>query len=308
MIIDARARPVDNLAGNGRAADLPYDSGMNASVHSPTRPVRSGNATPQPFGERLRHWRQHRRLSQLDLASDADISTRHLSFVETGRSVPSREMVLRLSERLDIPLRERNTLLTAAGYAPMYRERALSDPALSAARQAVELILKSHEPYPALAIDRHWNLVAANSAVPHLLAGVDASLLQAPMNVLRLSLHPLGLATKIANLLQWRTHLFERLRQQIAATADPILAELLKELQAYPVPEGADLLLEGEHPGVVMPFNYRTPAGVLSFISTVTIFGTPSDVTLQELAMETFFPADDFTRQALQAMMSQTPG
>ncbi|MEO7127263.1 MAG: helix-turn-helix domain-containing protein, partial [Rhodoferax sp.] len=182
---------------------------------------------PPPFGEHLRHWRRHRRLSQLDLAHEAEISTRHLSFVETGRSVPSREMVLRLSERLDIPLRERNTLLVAAGYAPMYRERALGDPALDAARQAVELLLKSHEPYPALAIDRHWNLVASNRMVSPLMAGADASLLQAPVNVLRLSLHPLGVASKIINLAQWRSHLFERLRQQIAATADPVLVALL---------------------------------------------------------------------------------
>ncbi|WP_309680490.1 helix-turn-helix transcriptional regulator [Polaromonas sp.] len=262
---------------------------------------------PKGFGEHLRRWRQHRRLSQLDLAHEAEISARHLSFVETGRSLPSREMVLRLSARLDIPLRERNTLLVAAGYAPMYRERALDDPALAAARQAVELLLKSHEPYPALAIDRHWNLVAANRMVPHLLAGADASLLQAPLNVLRLSLHPLGLAPKIVNLPQWRLHLLERLRQQIAATADPALVALLQELRAYPLPPGVlDEPLEGEHVGVVMPLKFRMASGeVLSFISTTTIFGSPVDVTLQELALETFFPADDFTRQALQGLMSQ---
>jgi len=264
-------------------------------------------STPQAFGEHLRHWRQHRRLSQLDLAQEAEVSTRHLSFVETGRSVPSREMVLRLSARLDIPLRERNALLVAAGYAPMYRERALNDPALGAARQAVELILKGHEPFPALAIDRHWNLVAANRVLPHLLAGADARLLQAPVNVLRLSLHPLGLATKIANLAQWRRHLLERLRQQITATADPVLTALLEELRAYPVPADAeDTQLEGEQPGVVMPFKFRLATGeALSFISTTTIFGSPVDVTLQELALETFFPADDVTRQALQAMGAQ---
>jgi transcriptional regulator with XRE-family HTH domain len=274
-----------------------------SSLHPTTRPPRPA---PQPFGAHLRHWRQHRRLSQFDLAMDAAISTRHLSFVETGRSVPSREMVLRLSERLDIPLRERNTLLVAAGYAPMYRERPLDDPALSPARQAVELILKSHEPYPAIAIDRHWNLVAANSVVPHLLTGVqDAALLQPPINVLRLSLHPQGLAPQIANLAQWRSHLLERVRHQIAASADPVLAELLQELQAYPTPDGADLHLDGEHLGVVMPFQFTTPQGVLSFISTVTVFGTPVDVTLQELAMETFFPADDFTRQVLMGLAAQ---
>jgi len=275
---------------------------MNASPHASPKasPTPPGTAT-QPFGEHLRHWRQHRRLSQLDLAADASISTRHLSFVETGRSVPSREMVLRLSERLDIPLRERNTLLVAAGYAPMYRERAFDDPELSPARQAVELLLKSHEPYPALAIDRHWNMVSANRVVPHLLVGVDAALLQAPVNVLRLSLHPQGLAPRIANLLQWRAHLFERLRHQIAACADQTLARLLQELQSYPVPPDPGARLEGEHPGVVVPFKLRTPTGVLSFISTTTVFGTPVDVTLQELAMETFFPADALTRHALQS-------
>lgn len=276
---------------------------MTASLPPTTRTPR---AAPQPFGKHLRQWRLHRRLSQLDLAMDAAISTRHLSFVETGRSVPSREMVLRLSERLDIPLRERNTLLVAAGYAPMYRERALDDPALNPARQAVELILKSHEPYPAIAIDRHWNVVAANSVVPHLLAGVqDVALMQPPMNALRLSLHPQGLAPQIANLAQWRAHLFERVRHQIAASADPVLTALLEELQAYPTQEGADLQLEGEHPGVVMPFQFETPQGVLSFISTITVFGTPVDVTLQELAMETFFPADEFTRQVLQGLAAQ---
>lgn len=261
----------------------------------------SPHARSRSFGEHLRHWRQHRRLSQLDLADEAEISTRHLSFMETGRSVPSREMVLRLTERLDVPLRERNALLVAAGYAPMYRERALDDPALAAARQAVELILKSHEPYPALAMDRHWNLVSYNRLVPVLMAGADPSLLQAPVNVLRLSLHPQGLAPQIANIAQWRTHLFERLRQQVAATADPVLAALLEELRGYPLPAGAgDRNLEGEHPGVVMPFQFRSAHGLLSFISTTTIFGTPVDVTLQELALETFFPADEFTREVLQ--------
>ncbi|MGH8035693.1 MAG: helix-turn-helix domain-containing protein, partial [Lysobacterales bacterium] len=276
---------------------------MTASTHHPSRPA-PRNA-PQAFGEHLRRWRQHRRLSQLDLADEAEISTRHLSFMETGRSVPSREMVLRLTERLDIPLRERNALLVAAGYAPMYRERPLSDPALASARQAVELILKSHEPFPALALDRHWNLVAANAALPQLLAGADPELLKPPVNVLRLSLHPRGLATKIVNLVQWRTHLFERLRQQIAATADPVLADLLEELRAYPLPDGAeDTHLDGEHLGVAMPFQFRTGHGVLSFISTTTIFGTPVDVTLQELMLETFFPADAFTGEVLRKALS----
>lgn len=272
---------------------------MNTATHSAQR------AAPQPFGEHLRHWRQHRRLSQLDLAQEAEISTRHLSFVETGRSVPSREMVLRLAERLDVPLRERNALLVSAGYAPMYRERPLDDPALAAARQAVELILKSHEPYPALAVDRHWNLLAGNAMLPHLMAGADPELLQGRINVLRLSLHPKGLAPKIVNLGQWRNHLFERLRQQIHATGDSVLAALLEELRGYPVPEGAnDTHLEGELLGIAMPFKFRTQFGVLSFISTITVFGTPADITLQELALETFFPADGMTGEVLRKLMS----
>jgi transcriptional regulator with XRE-family HTH domain len=268
--------------------------------------VTSHRAAPRPFGDYLRHWRQHRRLSQLDLAQEAEISTRHLSFVETGRSLPSREMVLRLAERLDVPLRERNALLVAAGYAPMYRERSLDDPAQRAAKQAVELILKSHEPYPALAVDRHWNLVAANRMLPHLLAGADPSLLQGAVNVLRLSLHPRGLASRIVNLAQWRNHLFERLRQQIHATGDSVLTELLEELRGYPLPEGAaNLQLQGEHIGVVMPFQFRSSFGVLSFISTTTVFGTPLDVTLQELALETFFPADAPTGEVLRELASR---
>lgn len=263
-------------------------------------------AARKPFGEHLRFWRQHRRMSQLDLASEADISTRHLSFVETGRSVPSREMVLRLAERLEVPLRERNALLVAAGYAPMYRERGLDDPALAAARQAVELILKSHEPYPALAVDRHWNLLAGNRMLPHLMASADPQLLQGQVNVLRLSLHPKGLASKIVNVLQWRNHLLERLRQQIHITGDATLVALHDELRAYPIPADADNEhLDGELVGVAMPFRYRTDFGVLNFISTTTVFGTPVDVTLQELALETFFPADEFTAEALRKIAAQ---
>ena len=260
-------------------------------------------ATARTFGEHLRSWRQRRRMSQHDHAGETEISTRHLSFVETGRSAPSREMVLRLAERLDVPLRERNAMLVAAGYAPMYRERPLDDPALASAREAVQLILRSHEPYPALAVDRHWNLLASNAMVAPLLAGVDAALLQPPVNVLRLSLHPGGLAPRIVNLGQWRHHLFERLRQQVQATGDATLQQLLEELRAYPAGEDADATrLDGEVLGIAMPFRLRTEAGVLGFISTTTIFGTPVDVTLQDLALETFFPADPFTAEALRGM------
>jgi len=258
--------------------------------------------TVRPVGDYLREWRQRRRMSQLDLALEAEISTRHLSFMETGRASPSRDMVLHLAERLEIPLRERNALLVAAGFAPVFSERSLDDPALQPARKAMELVLAGHEPYPALAIDRHWNLIASNKAVPPLLAGIDPSLLQTPVNVLRLSLHPLGLAPRIANYAQWRAHLFERLRRQIDVSADPVLVALLNELAGYPPPAGAQQTAQAgshEYAGVVVPFQLATANGMLSFISTTTVFGTPMDVTLAEIALESFFPADAATAQAL---------
>ena len=297
------------------AAQLgPRMLGMTSTPSTPSRrtprhplPHRAVTPGPASFGDHLRTWRQQRHLSQLELADEADISTRHVSFMETGRTNPSRDMVLRLCERLAIPLRERNTLLVAAGYAPMYRERALDDPALAAARQAVELVLKGHEPCPAIALDRCWNVVAANRAAQALLAAhVSPELLAPPVNVFRLSLHPDGLASRIANLAQWRHHLFERLRQQIQATADPALLALQAELREYPAPEESPpLVMAGEMLGVVMPFCFESVHGMLSLISTTTIFGTPVDVTLQELAVESFFPADAFTAQVLREMAQQ---
>ncbi len=263
----------------------------------------------QPVGELLRDWRQRRRLSQLDLAGDADVSTRHLSCVETGRALPSREMVLRLAERLDVPLRERNRMLTAAGYAPMFSEHRLDDPALDSARQAIELVLRAHEPNPALVVDRHWTLVSYNRLVPLLLAGVAQELLQPPLNVLRLSLHPQGLAPRIVNLLQWRHHLLSRLRQQVEASGDATLAALAEELASYPLPPGTDSAdLPAHAPAVVMPLQFRTPAGVLSLLSTITVFGTPVDITLAELALETFFPADEASAQILRGLAAQGLG
>lgn len=289
-----------------------------ALAHRPARRVPLPHRPPTPgptsFGDHLRSWRLQRHLSQLELAEEAGVSTRHVSFMETGRTNPSREMVLRLCERLAVPLRERNALLVAAGYAPMYRERALTDPALAAARQAVELVLKGHEPFPAIALDRCWNVVATNRAAQMLLAShVDAALLAPPINVFRLSLHPQGLAPRIANLAQWRAHLFERLRQQIQATADPALIALKAELEelvaagAHPAttPQQQSLSLSGEMLGVVMPFCFESRHGMLSLISTTTIFGTPVDVTLQELAVESFFPADEFTAQVLREIAAQ---
>jgi transcriptional regulator with XRE-family HTH domain len=248
------------------------------------------NATA--VGTRLRAWRQRRRMSQLDLALDAEISARHLSFLETGRARPSREMVLKLAEKLDLPLRERNALLVAAGFAPVFPERKLDDPGLANARRAIELVLKGHEPLPALAIDRHWTLIMANAAVAPFLAGAAAELLEPPVNVLRLSLHPEGLAPRIANLRQWRDHLLERVGRQVELTADPVLVELLAELKAYPVPAPAPGVRDVDYAGVAVPFCLRSEAGELAFFSTTTVFGTPLDITLSELAIEAFFPAD----------------
>jgi len=254
----------------------------------------------QPVGLLLREWRQRRHLSQLDLASEAEISTRHLSFLETGRALPSRDMVLHLAERLEIPLRERNVLLVAAGYAPVFQERSLADPDLQAARAAMDLVLAAHAPNPAIAIDRHWTLVASNRSVAPLLAGVDPELLKPPVNVLRLSLHPKGLAPHIVNLGEWRAHLLERLRRQIDVSADAVLGELLKELRAYPAPSRPPCKMNGA--GVVVPFRLRHGDHVLNFLSTTTVFGTPVEITLSELAVESFFPADVGTAEAVKAL------
>jgi transcriptional regulator with XRE-family HTH domain len=260
--------------------------------------------TAQAVGDLLREWRQRRRLSQLDLALEAEISTRHLSFVESGRAQPSREMVMHLAERLEVPLRERNVLLVAAGFAPVFRERPLADPALASAREAVDLVLKGHEPYPALTVDRHWTMLAANAAVTPLIAGADPSLLVPPVNVLRLSLHPKGLAPRIANLAEWRMHLLERLRRQVDVSADPVLVALLAELRGYPAPGTVSrtAATHGQLAGVVVPVQFVTQSGTLSFFSTTTVFGTPLDITLSELALEALFPADTATAEALRSL------
>lgn len=258
-------------------------------IHAPARPV----------GDMLRAWRQRRRLSQLGLALDAEISTKHLSFVETGRSRPSREMVLHLAALLDVPLRERNALLHAAGFAPLYPERRLDDPALAPARAAIEMVLAAHMPYPALAVDRHWTLVSANPAVGALIEGCDPSLLAPPVNVLRLSLHPAGLAPRIANLAVWRGHILARLREQVAVTADPVLEALAGELTAYP--GGTEAPQIGDA-GIVVPLQLRRGEALFSLFGTVTVFGTPVDVTLAELAVEVFYPADAATAEALRRL------
>lgn len=255
------------------------------------------------FGELFRSWREARHLSQLGLATEAEISQKHLSFIESGRAAPSRDMVLRLAEHLDVPLRERNVLLLAAGYAPVYPEHALDAPALAQVRAAMDIVLQGHEPYPALAVDRHWTMVAANRALAPLLEGVAPELLQPPVNVMRLSLHPRGMAPRIVNLAEVRGHLLERLRRQHRLTRDAVIAALLVELAAFPAPVAG--IQPTREPAVVVPLQVRTASGVLSFFSTTTVFGTPAEVTLSELSLEAFYPADAATAATLRAA---TPG
>jgi transcriptional regulator with XRE-family HTH domain len=247
-------------------------------------------------GDLLREWRQRRRLSQLDLAIAANVSSRHLSFVETGRARPSSEMILHLAEHLDVPLRDRNALLLAGGFAPAYPERGLAAPELKAIQRALRRVLKGHEPYPAAVVNRWWELVDANSGIALFTRHVAREdLLEPPVNVLRLSLHPDGMAPRIANLPEWRAHLLTRLHRQAQATGDPRLAALHDELGAYPGGEG-----EPPKPAdVAVPLRYRGDDGELSFVSITAVIGTPMDVTVEELAIESFYPADDQTAAAL---------
>lgn len=261
------------------------------------------NPAPK-FGDLLKVWRERRRMSQLKLAVEAEISQRHLSFVESGRSQPSRDMVLRLCDYLDVPLRDQNALLLAAGYAPAFAERSLDDPDLAPARAAIDLILKGHMPYPALAVDRHWTMVAANDAVGGLLEGVAAHLLEPPVNVLRLSLHPEGLAPRIANLPVWTAHILERLRRQHALSGDEGIAGLIEEIEGYRVEAGSSdraVPVDPETNVVLVPMVLQTDQGLLSFFSTTTVFGTAVEVTLSELILEAFYPADEETRNRLHA-------
>jgi transcriptional regulator with XRE-family HTH domain len=259
-----------------------------------------------PFGRLLHQGRQRAGLSQLKLALQAAVSTRHLSWLETGRAQPSRAMVLRLAERLAVPLRERNAWLQAAGYAPLYAERPLADPALAPARAALERLLAAHEPWPALAVDRHWNLVAHNRPVALLLGAVAPLLREPPVNVLRLTLHPLGLAPMIEHSAAWREHVLTRLARQATASGDPTLHALHAELTALPPP--ASNRVSPAAPvaddAVAVPLVLHTPWGRLSFLTTVTVFGAPHDLTLSELAIETLLPADEATAAALRAALN----
>lgn len=256
---------------------------------------------PAPLGIQLREWRARRRLSQLDLALDADISTRHLSFIETGRAKPSPEMLLRLADRLDVPLRARNALLLAAGYAPTVPETPLDDAEMTGVRAVVDHVLKGHEPYPAIAVDRHWNMVAANAAIGILTEQIAPALLVPPVNVIRIALHPDGLAPQIANLAEWRTHVVERLDRQLEVTADAGLAALRDEVASYPLPQNDNPRgLAGQ---IAVPLLLDTVAGRIAFVTTMTVFGTPLDITMSELAIEAFFPADAQSASLLHALM-----
>jgi transcriptional regulator with XRE-family HTH domain len=276
---------------------------MTSEVSDGTRTRRYGwpvsaTAPDVPLGSLLREWRRRRHVSQLELGLDAGVSPRHLSFIETGRARPSREMVLRLAEQLEVPLRERNRLLLAAGYAPAYGERSLDGPELAGVREALQRVLDAHEPYPATIVDRTWHLVAANAAIGRFTALIAPELLAPPANVLRACLHPDGLAAHIGNLAEYRTHLLDRLRRQATVTGDPALHELLAELTAYPAPASPPGR-RGTAADIAVPLVLRTPDGELTFVSTIATFGTATDVTLAELAIEAFLPADAATAGAL---------
>jgi transcriptional regulator with XRE-family HTH domain len=257
-----------------------------------------------PFGVLLRRWRERRRMTQADLALAAKSSTRHLSCLETGRSQPSREMIARLAEYLDIPLRDQNSLLLAAGFAPAFKERSLA--ALEAAKSAIDRVLQAHKPYPAFAVDRHWNVVLSNSGLPQLYEGCSADLLRPPVNAVRLILHPAGMGPRIVNFTAWRAHTLSVLRQQIETRADPVIQGLLAEVAAYPVPANTETCESQEgSQHLVTPLRIATRLGIVSFLNTVTVFGTPNDVTLAELALEMLFPADSQTIEIARNMVQE---
>ncbi|MFF9277248.1 helix-turn-helix domain-containing protein [Streptomyces griseosporeus] len=277
-----------------------------ASTAASTAAGPSAAPAGQGVGPLLRAWRERRRVSQLELALRADSSARHISFVETGRSRPSEEMVLRLAEHLEVPVRERNALLLAAGYAPRYPETPLDDPALDAVRAGMERLIQGYEPYPALVVDALYDVRAANRGITMLLEGVPEELLAPPLNAMRLTLHPRGLAPRIRNLREWRGHLLAQMERQIALHRSAALRALYEEVAAYPVPEeaGADRpdADDPPYPYFALPLLIEHDGRVLSFVSSISTFNTPMDVTVAELAIETFLPADPATVKYLQSL------
>ncbi|MFE6281893.1 helix-turn-helix domain-containing protein [Streptomyces sp. NPDC057877] len=274
------------------------------STATPARTAPGAAPADQGVGPLLRAWRERRRISQLELALRADSSSRHISFIETGRSRPSEEMVLRLAEHLDVPVRERNALLLAAGYAPRFPETPLDDPALDALRAGMERLIQGYEPYPALVVDATYNVLAANRGITMLLDGVPEALLGPPLNAMRLTLHPEGLAPRIRNLREWRGHLLAQMERQIALHRSAALRALYEEVAAYPVPESA---VEAEPAGPVpyfaLPLLIEHEGRTLSFISSISTFNTPMDVTVAELAIETLLPGDPATVKYLQSLL-----
>lgn len=259
-------------------------------------------------GELLRDWRNRRRLSQLDLSLEANVSARHLSFIETGRARPSRELILHLAEQLDVPLRDRNTLLLAAGFAPVFEETALEDESMVPVRHALKKIVNGHEPFPAVIVDRHWNMVWSNSPARTILTtGVADHLLAPPVNAMRVTLHPDGLASRILNLAEWSAHLLMRLRRQCALAPDPELDRLSEELCAYPGVDAGSLAAAGPEALLFVPLQLRNPLDGerLSLFSTLASFGTALDITLAELSIESFFPANKETDAALRAAFTE---
>jgi transcriptional regulator with XRE-family HTH domain len=243
-------------------------------------------------------------MSQADLALAANSSTRHLSYLETGRSQPSREMVIRLAQDLELPLRDQNALLLAAGFAPAFQERSLAE--MGPARLAIDQILQAHRPYPAFAVDRHWNIVLSNGALPQLYEGCSPELLRRPVNAIRLILHPLGMGPRIVNFVEWRAHTIDVLRQQLAATTDSLIQGLLTEVMSYPAPQGGISLTAGDGPQrYATPLQIATRLGTMSFLNTNTIFGIPTDITLSELSLEMLFPADAHTIAIARSMVDE---
>jgi transcriptional regulator with XRE-family HTH domain len=257
-------------------------------------------AAAQPsIGELLRSWRRRRSLSQLELSLNAGVSSRHLSFLETGRARPSREMVMHLAEELEVPVRERNGMLLAAGFAPLYTERSLEEPQMALVREAIDRFLRAHEPYPAIVIDRYHDLLASNDALEALLEGVSPELLEPPANALRIALHPNGMAPRTLNLGEWSAHLMRRLHREVQITADPCLESLYDELAGYAGVELAPPQGEVQAPEIVVPLRVRDGDGELAFFSTISIFGTAVDITLAELSIEAFYPANAHTANRL---------
>ncbi|MCX5203028.1 helix-turn-helix transcriptional regulator [Streptomyces sp. NBC_00237] len=255
-------------------------------------------STETGVGALLRHWRENRRLSQLELALRADSSARHISFIETGRSRPSAEMVLRLAEHLHVPVRDRNDLLLAAGYAPQFAETPLSDPSMGALRAGIDQLLRGYEPYPALVVDGTYNVIASNGGIQMLMGGVADHLLSPVPNAMRLALHPEGLAPRIRNLPEWRGHLLHQMERQIALVRSASLRALYDEVAAYPLPRAQDPAAGPVGPPeayFALPLKIEHEGRVLSFVSTISTFNTPMDVTVAELAIETMLPADPDT-------------